>query len=167
MLVLSLLHISPLAHESVAWISGRTHLLCALFVLLSTSSFLAWLRTGRRLSLVCALLTFFCALLSYEAAIYQLPFLGLLAWLARGELPLRPRRLVSTLAASLAVLAAYLVLRTVALHGVEVGFYPDRELLWPRLAAHLSVAYAIVARWSGLGLPLLLSLVLGLVFCPR
>jgi hypothetical protein len=159
--------VSPLAHENVAWVSGRTHLLCGLFVLLSTLYLARFLGSDDRSVLFLSLVAFFLALLSYEAAVYELFWVPVLVW-RRDTDPRRTlRRRAVVIGAFGLVFGLYLALRGVALYHAPVGFYPDRALLLRTARMHLVTAYSVVSTWAGLGWPILLAVFMGAVFCPR
>lgn len=69
--LLFLLH--PSHTESVSWISGRVDLIATLFCLLSLVTYIVYLRTRARWSLICSLCFFALALLAKESVI-ALPF---------------------------------------------------------------------------------------------
>jgi hypothetical protein len=155
--------LSPLAHENVAWISGRTHIMCGLFVILSVLWLIRYLHNDGLRFLGLSLGMFLLALLSYEAAVYELLFIGPTLFWARTRCAVDRARTTKLFAAFGAVLAVYLALRHVSLRGAAVPFYPDRGILWSTLRLHATTAYTIIATWSGLGLPLAVAFVLGMV----
>ena len=76
-LVAALFAVHPLHVESVAWVSERKDLLCALFFLLSTGAYAMYARRGGTLPSLAVNLAFGLALLSKPRAV-TLPFLLLL-----------------------------------------------------------------------------------------
>ncbi len=74
----------PIHVESVAWISGRTDVLCALFWVSAVILYVAHLRSGRWIPFVLSLIAAFLAMLSKETGV------GVLALLPLADLLLRP-----------------------------------------------------------------------------
>jgi hypothetical protein len=69
--------LSPWGHENVAWISGRTYLLCSFFCLPSLYCYTCYADTGLRRWPVISMVLFLAGLLTYEAAV-SLPFVMLI-----------------------------------------------------------------------------------------
>jgi len=145
--------------ESVAWISGRSDILAALFMTLALLAALrredssggGWL--PRRFALPAAGVCTLLALLSKEVA-FVLPVLWVLLWLRRPT-ALR-RRLLWPLAAVGAGTVAYLLLRWSALSGVSTGMSVRRIAPWT--PSGLATVARCVLRYSGkLIMPLRLS----------
>lgn len=123
-LLFALLH----AHtESVAWISGRTDLLCVAPALASLDQYLGWKQRGGRRRLAFSLALFGLALGAKEAGVALPALVAVLAWnLAgraegAGSAP-RAARVLRDVAPFAALLAAYLVVRTWRI-GALVGDY--------------------------------------------
>jgi Flp pilus assembly protein TadD len=107
--------------ESVSFVSGRTDLMMTLFVLLA---FLALLRFRRRPTgtwLGLTVVPFAVALLCKETALL-FPALALFAVLPEFRQPARRRRFALLLGTMVAVLAAYLAVRTAVLTGRSPGW---------------------------------------------
>jgi hypothetical protein len=131
--------IMPVHVESVAWISGRTDVWCALFGLLAlwmhergTRRAAGWWRSG-------ALLAFAAALLSKEAALPLVGVLAMLAWRRAAGEPGAARRAGFEVAPYLALAAVWLVVHQRIAPGqlaVTPGWtHPSRpELVWTGLA---------------------------------
>jgi hypothetical protein len=109
-LIAALFAVLPVDWENVDWISGRTGLLCLLFMLAASIAALRWLRTGRGLWAACVCQAL--ALLSYEPAAL-LPFALLAAALALPDAP--PRRIATGLAALAGTTAGIWLLRSALL----------------------------------------------------
>jgi len=73
LLTASLWAVSPIVTQPVYWISGRTDLLCGLFVFLSLLAYTRFVRSRSIASFSCALICMLCALGAKEMAI-ALPF---------------------------------------------------------------------------------------------
>ncbi|MCI5055481.1 MAG: tetratricopeptide repeat protein, partial [Flavobacteriales bacterium] len=59
-----LFSVNPIGLEAVAWISSRNYLLAAFFILLTTLSFIKYIREGKSIFLFFSVLTFACSLLA-------------------------------------------------------------------------------------------------------
>ena len=101
--------ILPVNSEAVAWISGRTYCLSALFVLLSLLFAEKYLRSGSRAALCAYCLGFALALLSHEAGLLVLPLTLLVAFAKK-----RGKSYSCGILGALgsAIVVAYFVLRT-------------------------------------------------------
>jgi tetratricopeptide (TPR) repeat protein len=143
----------PIHTESVAWIAGRTDVICTALAL---ASLLCWqIYLERNVSrfgdapaskkkkaaptarqnlawFVAAALLLFAALLAKEMALVALPAAALLAWLFV-ERPAQLKKLTVELALLVAVAAVYLFLRQVVA-GVESESPPTEHTLWRALA---------------------------------
>ena len=159
----------PVQAESVAWISGRTDVMAALFVLLATWAHAATAVPARRLDLLRhagALSALAAALLSKETAIL-FPIFAVSADLAsarcegaawRDAVRSAGRRALRLGPGYLAVIAGYLVLRGLVLGGDQgpaAGRMLDETGIGDALAAagpgsRLLAAIAIAARYLGL-----------------
>ena len=74
--ITSLLWLSlPINTEAVAWVSGRSYLLCILFILLSLLSALSYMRQKNVLWIAASGVTAACAMLSHELGVVVLPLL--------------------------------------------------------------------------------------------
>jgi Flp pilus assembly protein TadD len=76
-LVAALVAVHPMHVESVAWVSERKDVLCALFLLLALHAWVSFVRERSRVGYALALIAFICALMSKAMAI-TLPFALLL-----------------------------------------------------------------------------------------
>lgn len=122
--------VSPWGHESVAWISGRTHLLCAFFGLPSLYAYYRYLNSGRGSALAASLALYLASLMSYEAAV-SLPFVIMMPALFRRPTGQRLARSVSGIATFLGLLSAFLIYRYIVLGGAvgKVGDTYDNYFL--------------------------------------
>lgn len=141
--------VHPVHVEAVAWVTGRSEVLAALFACLS----FAWgvdVAAGRRGGLAAAgsAIALVAGVLSKENAAVALPLLGLAAGLA-GQL--RRRGAVAVLGTNTAALAAALALRSVVLG----GFAPEAGL--QEGAARWSDRLPLVAAAAGEHLRLLVA----------
>lgn len=138
----ALFGLHPVHVESVAWISGVTEPLAAVFVLAAFLCYLNWRNLGRTSWMAMSLLCFAAAMLVKETAVV-LPF-AILAYeilLFRQPQGDQKQRALTDLASSLApyavLVTAYLGLRIVVLHGFahKVSEVPAlvSVLTWPRM----------------------------------
>jgi hypothetical protein len=121
--------VHPVHVEAVAWISGRTDPLCAVFVLAALLFWWSYLRTARTSQALLAMGMFVLALMSKEMAIVT-PFLvALVSFVPCGPAPAPPargRRLLPLLG-FLGILLLYLVVRWLVLGGLG-GYGAERHL---------------------------------------
>ncbi len=115
--------ISPLGHENVAWVSGRTHLLGAFFLLAALYCLIRGLEleSGRTRWLVGGALLYTAALASYEAAVSLPLLLGVTFFAPLASRPSRVARKWLPVAVVLMLTAAYLLLRYLALGDLVGG----------------------------------------------
>jgi hypothetical protein len=114
-LVALLFAVTPIAPEAVTWIGGRPDVMALFFVLLSLLLYAAALQNGSRGFFAGAMVAAAAALLSKENAIILLVLIPLLELLYRRR---TRRQAVARLSVFAALLAAYAVLRFIALGGV-------------------------------------------------
>jgi tetratricopeptide (TPR) repeat protein len=182
--------VHPVHIESVAWISGTTDPLMAIFLLSAVLCFLDWLQQGSTTKLVATAALYALALLCKEPAIMLLPFLAVLAWFypIDGFHPADGRKLSRAVALRngvlpLAVLTvAYLALRAHLLSGAAhnvnqlslasviytlpaVALFYLRQSLVP---VGLSFAYEmppqLSATWQFFWMPLLVLVLVKVLF---
>jgi Tfp pilus assembly protein PilF len=125
--------VHPIHVESVAWMSGRSDVLCCVFFLAALICYLRHRRTGRLLPLVASALLFLGALLAKENALALLLLIPLVDWL----LPRRPASLRSATDPSPApgravrwglfalTTLVYVTLRLIALGSQGAGSFRD------------------------------------------
>ena len=108
----------PLVTESVDWISGRTDILAAFFVLLSASFILRFRENRASLSLALALLAFFGGVLSKEVALTFLPGALLLLLAPHGTMEesvsVRKKRIALFIGLGCLVLLLFFLMRSFA-----------------------------------------------------
>jgi Flp pilus assembly protein TadD len=182
--------VHPVHIESVAWISGTTDPLMAIFLLSAMLCFLSWLQQGSTAKLLATFVLYALALLCKEPAIMLLPFLAVLAWFypLDGVFPADGRKPSRTVALRngvlpLAVLTfGYLALRAHLLSGAAhnvnqlslasviytlptVALFYLRQSLVP---VGLSFAYEMPAQlsatWQFFWMPLLVLVLVKAVF---
>lgn len=109
--------VHPVHSEPVAWVSGRTDLLCGLFMMLSVLLFVYWADTGKNLLRYLSAAALALALLSKEVAVVGLIFLLAAGYLKK---PAEKRWKFSTrllwIVPHAAVTAGYLVLRQIVIN---------------------------------------------------
>lgn len=176
--------VHPVHIESVAWISGTTDPLMAIFLLSAMLCFLGWLQQGSTANLLATFVLYALALICKEPAIMLLPFLAVLAWFY----PEQGRKLSRAAAfrngvLPLAVLTvAYLALRAHLLSGAAhsvnqlslasiiytlpaVALFYLRQSLVP---VGLSFAYEMptqfAATWQFFWMPLLVLVLMKALF---
>lgn len=124
-----LFSVHPVHSESVAWISGRTDLLCGLFSLLSIWLFICARDSRKDLLQFGSVAAFAAAMLSKEVAIVALPFLFAVTYLRR--LPEKREPLGTKIRAILpylAIVIAYLCARQVLImHSAAITATPTFE----------------------------------------
>ena len=108
--------LSPWGHQNVAWISGRTYLLCAFFFFPALYAYLRYLSSGRGYVLAISLALFLACLLTYEAAV-SLPFVILLLTLFDRRPGQRPAKSLVGIAVFLGLLVVFLAYRYSVLGG--------------------------------------------------
>jgi hypothetical protein len=113
--------VSPLSHENIAWISGRTHLLGAAFFLLSANLLLRSVLTDdadkSKLLTWGGVAAFVAAMATYEPMMV-LPLVALATVLCFPSIATAPRdRVMRLIALLFAVLIAFVAFRFVALRG--------------------------------------------------
>jgi tetratricopeptide (TPR) repeat protein len=146
----TLFGLHPIHVESVAWIAGRTDVLCAAFALASLLAWQVYLeRNGARLDFapaeknkrprrtalglyLFAGLMFLFSLLAKEMGVVALPIFVAAAWLAAERKPARLKMIAPELAGMLAALALYLALR-VGVAGVTTGVSAPNHTWWKAL----------------------------------
>jgi tetratricopeptide (TPR) repeat protein len=110
----------PVSVDSVAWISGRTHMLALMFSLISVLSFIKYRERDKKMFYIASLSSFVLALLSKETALFLPLFIILYDYLykkGRSEAFLKNLKRNSVLYSGfIIVLAAYAVL-TIAIVG--------------------------------------------------
>jgi len=116
--------VHPVHVESVAWIAGRTDVICAAFVLASATAYLRARRIGNAIALASSAVLAFLGMLSKEPAIALLPLLPLLDLAAGREAgspsgPVWQRRRWIGWAAVATAAVAYFLLRYAALPRVD------------------------------------------------
>jgi hypothetical protein len=182
--------VHPVHIESVAWISGTTDPLMAIFLLSAMLCFLSWLQQGSTAKLLATFVLYALALLCKEPAIMLLPFLAVLAgfYPLDGVFPADGRKPSRTVALRngvlpLAVLTfGYLALRAHLLSGAAhnvnqlslasviytlptVALFYLRQSLVP---VGLSFAYEMPAQlsatWQFFWMPLLVLVLVKAVF---
>ncbi len=160
--------ILPINSEAVAWISGRTYCLSALFTLLSLLFAEDCLRSGSRIAALGYCLGFVLALLSHEAGLLILPFTLLVAF-SKSKLFSRSCGLLFALGAGIAI--AYFFLRS-SFHisspahfssPLPVGLTLGKYVQWMLLPIHMSVERSTdkPAHYSALSA----VLALGILIC--
>jgi tetratricopeptide (TPR) repeat protein len=142
--------VHPVHSESVAFVSGRTDVLAALFSVAALLAHARWLEGGRRRWRLLSLAAFAVAVLSKEAAVVVPALLAL--WDALVRRDLRGRRAFGLAAARYAphgtVLAGYVLARHVALgHLVESVDTP-----WADGVSRLLTGLRITARYARIAL---------------
>lgn len=122
----------PLVTESVAWISGRTDIIAAFFILLSTSFLLRFREQHSPLALALALIAFFCGIFSKEVAIAFLPgALLLLNAPQKGAQPIATRRkLALFLGIGCLVLLLFFAMRSFAFSSNHGKLGITLKILW-------------------------------------
>lgn len=143
----------PTKAESVAWIAGRTDVLCAVFVLLASTGAALRLRGRRRSGIALEVVATVLAYCTKEGAVVLPAFVALEAWAAEtGETGTPPvvdkatvLRLLRAAAPQLAVAIAYLVARA-----VWMPVRPQAPKVLP--ADHLQFVLESVGRYVGLAL---------------
>ena len=150
----------PTRVESVAWISGRTDILCTVAILIAAAGAARRLR-GARGGLVLEIAGTVAAYACKEQAIVLPIFVAVEAWVARARPPLDRATLRAMAIAALpqlAVAVAYLAVRAIALP-IGAGF---GDALGP--LAHVGVVLESVGRFAALAVaPHELSIQQGLV----
>lgn len=159
--------LSPIAAENVAWISGRTHILSALFTLLSMLAVWRFLQgRGHWASLPVGVSLFAAGLLCYEAAAYGMAFCAVavasVSWQRRSV----DIRSVMTLGAFAVAFLAYLMIRETALSSVTHAFSTPRDPSWAGLVRDVRLSANILFGWSQLALPLVLLGATALILRP-
>jgi Tfp pilus assembly protein PilF len=144
----TLLAVHPLMTEAVGYVSGRSELLCGIFLMTSLLCLRSFLLTWRPLALVAGLVTWLAALASKELAI-MLPVL-LLAWdrwLLPGDRQLQRARLLRFHLPVLTLMAIAGATRVVSFVSVEATW--ELGSLW------LNALVESVVVWRYIGLLLL------------
>ena len=137
--------VHPVHSESICWISGRTDLMCAAFLLGGLSLYLIHRRSGRRIAPAASYLLVVLALLSKELAMLVPVLVALAAW-GSGE---RNYRRIALDALPFAVLTlVFFAIRSVVLYGTE-PLTESRTLLHQAS----TVAYSIFIHFQILLLP--------------
>ncbi len=77
--------VHPIHVESVAWMAGRSDVICAIFVIASLITYLRYKEAPRLMDLICALGFAFCAMLSKETGVCLLMAIPLVDLLIRGS----------------------------------------------------------------------------------
>jgi tetratricopeptide (TPR) repeat protein len=113
--------VHPLFVPAICWIPARGDLLLCLFGLLSFNQFIAFVRTGGRISLIAHLGAFAGALFSKENAIILPAVFVVYGWLVRREYALSRIRTFVLLIAWVAVSVPFLVLRKIAIGSLPPG----------------------------------------------
>ncbi|MHA1568302.1 MAG: tetratricopeptide repeat protein, partial [Alphaproteobacteria bacterium] len=147
----ALFGLHPAHTESVAWIAGRTDVICAAFVLAALLFWLLYLESNReRLDFVpkkkkkrttramlwyygLAVLCVFLSLMAKEMGVVALLAAPLVAWHAGGQKWSKLKILLPEFAGLLVALVAYFILRTVVA-GVTTGEPSTQHTLWKALA---------------------------------
>lgn len=136
----------PIHVESVAWMAGRSDVLCAFFALSCVLVFLGHLDKGGALRLAAACVLLFLALLAKETALGLLPFLALLEFAGVSRAKENQARLPRWICLS-GTVVGYFILRSLAVRGsaavallepadllrtalASLGWY-TRKLIWP------------------------------------
>ncbi len=149
-----LVAVHPTRAESVAWIAGRTDVMCATWMLLASCGIALRLR-GRRAGIVLEVLATIASYLTKELAVVLPAFAAVEIWVAAGRPPLDARFVRTLLAKSapqLAVAIAYLVARQFV--------FPITGLAGP--------PRALQNPWTHVGLVLeTFGRAAGLIFFPR
>lgn len=137
--------VHPVHAESVCWISGRTDLICAVFLLGGLNLYLIYRTSGRRIALVASYVLIALALLSKELAMLAPVLVALAAW-AFGER--KYKRIVLDALPYAALALAYFAVRSGVLYGTE-------PLTDERSSLHqaATVAYSIFIHFQILLLP--------------
>jgi len=137
--------VHPVHAESVCWISGRTDLACAAFLLSGISLYLIYRRSGRRIALAGSYVLTVFALLSKELAMLAPLLVALASW-GSGERNYRRIVLDSLPFAVLSV--AFFAVRSSVLYGTEPLAEP-----WSPLHQVSIIAYSIFTHFQILLLP--------------
>lgn len=149
--------LSPIAAENVAWISGRTHILSTLFIVLGIIATLHYLQ-GRRYcgSGVLGGIFFAGGLLCYEAAVHGIAFCALAIASIGRKGRVNDIRCLWMMGLWLAILLVYLVVRERALSSMPHAFSIPREPSWTGLVRDFRLSANILFGWSQLAIPLAL-----------
>jgi Flp pilus assembly protein TadD len=174
--------VHPVHIESVAWISGVTDPLMAVFVLPAMIFFLQWLEDHSPLRLAEATALYGLALLCKEPAIMLLPVLVKLAWLYRPEEKKALPAIIAGVLPAAALTVAYLGLRSWLFTGgaptvnplpvsmaltslPELVLFYLRQSLFPvGLAFAYDFAPATEASWQLFWMPLLVLIAVAALF---
>ena len=137
--------VHPVHVESVAWLAGRSDLLCAAFALAALAASLRWLETRRTAWVAATGALALAAMLSKEVGLSLIGLLPLLAWLPRGALRGRARDV--GLAAGVAGLAAAVML---ALRWGAAPLGPTQPIAWTEPGRAILAAlgwYSLKVAW--------------------
>ena len=137
----ALFAVHPMMTEAVGYISGRSELMCATFLLAALLCGLRWIRGGGGVWMVATLILWLFALLSKETAAMFPIVLVASDWFTAGNAEAFRRRLRTAYLPLLAFSVAAAVLRLVVLTRIE---YPGKAALHPEL---IPLALDVIVRY--------------------
>jgi len=123
----ALFALHPIHEGAVWWIAGRMELVCALFYLMSTLSFLTYL-TSKRIVYLCVATVFGAAAFASKEMAYSLPFVWLamaFAWRDQPSLAARTRAAFIAASPAIALAAFFLTFRLILFDTQATTFAVD------------------------------------------